>query len=86
MGGRAGRGARQSAVLRQRVTQVVVALGEQLLLLVGAGQRGAAGLGSHVQGGVHWVGEVSGLQDRERDMDATSRAQRTRGGGTHQKL
>lgn len=47
--------------LRQRVAHVLVGLGEQLLLLVRAGQRVAAVVGAHVEGGVHRVGEVSGL-------------------------
>lgn len=52
---------RPRPALRQRVAHVVVALGQQLLLLVGAGQRVAAVVGAHVQGGVHRVGEVGGL-------------------------
>lgn len=48
--------------LRQRVAHVLVALGEKLLLFVRAGQRVVAVVGSHVQGGVHRVGEVGGLR------------------------
>lgn len=47
--------------LRQRVTHVLVALGEKLLLFICAGQRVAAVVGAHVKGGIHWVGEVGGL-------------------------
>lgn len=52
---------RPRPALHQRVTHVIVARGEQLLFLVSAGQRVAAVVGAHVQGGVHWVGEVGGL-------------------------
>lgn len=60
--------------LRQRVTHVLVALGEELLLLVRAGQRVAAVVGAHVQGGIHWVGEVGGL--RTENYTVTQRAVR----------
>lgn len=50
------------AALRQRVAHVLVGLGEELLLFVGAGERVAAVVGAHVERGVHRVGEVSGLQ------------------------
>lgn len=49
------------AALRQRVAHVLVGLGEELLLFVGAGERVAAVVGAHVERGVHRVGEVSGL-------------------------
>lgn len=52
--------------LRQRVAHVLVGLGEQLLLFVGAGQRVAAVVGAHVECGVHRVGEVSGLRGKSR--------------------
>lgn len=55
--------------LRQRVAHVLVALGEKLLLFVRAGQRVVAVVGSHVQGGVHRVGEVGGLR-RQRGEDS----------------
>lgn len=48
--------------LCQRVAHVLIALGEKLLLFVSAGQRVAAVVRAHVEGGIHWVGEVSGLQ------------------------
>lgn len=49
-------------VLRQRVADVVVVvLGEQLRLLVGAAQRVAAAVGAHVERGVDRVGEVGRL-------------------------
>ena len=48
--------------LRQRVTHVLVALGEKLLLFIRAGQRVAAVVSSHVQSGIYWVCEVSGLE------------------------
>lgn len=54
--------------LRQRVTHVVIALGEKLLLFVCAGQRAAAVVGAHVEGGIDWVGEVGGLQRIENNM------------------
>lgn len=59
--------------LRQRVTHVLVALGEKLLLFIRAGQRVAAVVGAHVQGGIHWVGEVGGLRSKENYM-VTQRA------------
>lgn len=70
-GGRAGGAGRGGAVsekfeshaaLRQRVAHVLIGLGEELLLFVGAGERVAAVVGAHVERGVHWVGEVSGLR------------------------
>lgn len=48
--------------LRQRVAHVLVGLGQELLLLVGAGERVAAVVGAHVERGVHRVGEVRGLR------------------------
>lgn len=50
------------AALRQRVAHVLVGLGEELLLFVGAGERVTAVVGAHVERGVHRVGEVSGLR------------------------
>lgn len=55
--------------LRQRVAHVLVGLGEELLLFVGAGQRVAAVVGAHVEGGVHRVGEVSGLRGKGRHFN-----------------
>lgn len=52
--------------LRQRVAHVLVALGEKLLLFIRAGERVAAVVGAHVQGGIHWVGEVGGLWRRKK--------------------
>lgn len=52
--------------LRQRVAHVLVGLGEELLLFIGAGERVAAVVGAHVECGVHRVGEVSGLQGKSR--------------------
>lgn len=54
--------------LCQRVTHVLVALGEKLLLFIRAGQRVAAVVCTHVQGGIHWVGEVGGLRSKENYM------------------
>lgn len=51
--------------LRQRVAHVLVGLGEELLLFIGAGERVAAVVGAHVERGVHRVGEVSGLWGRK---------------------
>lgn len=69
------RGARSlSGALRQRVAHVLVALGEQLLLLVRAGQRVVAVVGSHVQGGVHRVGEVGGLRRRGEEEEGLIRS------------
>lgn len=52
--------------LRQRVAHVLVGLGEELLLFVGAGERVAAVVGAHVERGVHWVGEVGGLRGQKK--------------------
>lgn len=51
--------------LRQGVAHVLVDLGEELLLLISAGQRVAAVVGTHVQGGIDWVCEVGGLRSEE---------------------
>jgi len=56
-------GAPGETSLCQRVDQgLLVPPGEQLLLLVRAGQGVAAVVGPHVQSGVYRVGEVGGLQ------------------------
>lgn len=60
-GGRGGEKFESRAALRQRVAHVLVGLGEELLLFVGAGERVAAVVGAHVERGIHRVGEVSGL-------------------------
>lgn len=50
-------------LLRQRVHEgLFVATRQQLFLLIGAGQRIAAVVGSHVESGVHWVCEIRGLE------------------------
>lgn len=50
-------------LLGQRVHEgLLVPAWEQLFLLVRAGQRIAAVVGSHVESGVHWVCEVSWLE------------------------
>lgn len=51
--------------LCQGVAHVLVDLGEELLLFISARQRIAAVVGTHVQGGIHWVGEVGGLRSEE---------------------
>lgn len=42
-----------------------ISTGQQLLLLICAGQRVAAVVSSHIQSGINWVGEVSGLEGRK---------------------
>lgn len=50
-------------LLCQRVHEgLFVAARQQLFLLVGAGQRIAAVVSSHVEGGVHWVCEIGRLE------------------------
>lgn len=64
--------------LRQRVAHVLIALGQKLLLFICAGQRVAAVVGAHVQGGIHWVGEVGGLWSKGNYMATQTACERQR--------
>lgn len=60
--GQTGRHSLVQAALCQRVAHVLITCRQQLFLLVRTGQRVAAVVGAHVEGSIHRVGEVCGLQ------------------------